>query len=230
MFSLDSVAPGLAVWASGLLTGIGLFAVVGAQSAFILRQGIARNHIGAIIATCAVIDATFIFASVAGLRRLTAAAPWLTGVLLWAGVAFLLWYALQSARRAIAGTGGLQADATAADSRRAVMLAAAGFSVINPHFWLDMVLIGSIAETFGQSRMLFAAGVVSASLFWLTAQGLGARALAPLFTRPRTWRVLDGSIAAILCFLALGLAFGGLPQVEAPATVQAAAAVPHPAA
>lgn len=218
MFNDLFSAPGLAVWASGLLTGIGLFAVVGAQSAFILRQGIARNHIVAIIATCAVIDAAFIFASVAGLRRLTEAAPWLTGVLLWSGVVFLFWYALQSARRAIAGTGGLQADATEGNSRKAMVLAAAGFSIINPHFWLDMVLIGSIAETFGNASMVFAAGVVCASLFWLLAQGLGARALAPLFTKPKTWRVLDGSIAVILCLLALGLAFGGLPETG-PVTV-----------
>ena len=94
MFNEFTATPGLTAWVSGAATGIGLFAVVGAQSAFILRQGIARNHILSIIATCALIDAAFIFASVAGLRRLTEALPWLTGVLLWGGVAFLLWYAL----------------------------------------------------------------------------------------------------------------------------------------
>lgn len=219
MFNETFATPGLAAWVSGAATGIGLFAVVGAQSAFILRQGIARNHIMAIIATCAVIDAAFIFASVAGLRRLTDALPWLTGVLLWGGVAFLLWYALQSARRAIAGSSGLQTDDTEGSSRKAMVLAAAGFSVINPHFWLDMVVIGSIADNFGAARMSFAAGVATASLIWLTAQGLGARALAPLFTKPRTWRVLDGSIAVILCVLALGLAIGGLPEAAPVATV-----------
>ena len=217
MFNEISAAPGLTAWASGAATGIGLFAVVGAQSAFILRQGIARNHIVSIIATCALIDSAFIFASVAGLRRLTDALPWLTGVLLWGGVAFLLWYAWQSASRALAGTGGMQADSTEGSSRKAMVMAAAGFSVINPHFWLDMVVIGSIADNFGNARMTFAAGVATASLLWLLAQGLGARALAPLFTKPRTWQVLDGSIAVILCLLALGLAFGGLPQA-APVT------------
>jgi len=218
MFNELIATPGLAAWVSGAATGLGLFAVVGAQSAFILRQGIARNHILAIIATCAVIDAAFIFASVAGLRRLTDALPWLTGVLLWGGVAFLLWYALQSARRAIAGSSGLQVDDTQGSSRKTMVLAAAGFSIINPHFWLDMVVIGSIADNFGAARMTFAAGVAAASIVWLTAQGLGARALAPLFTKPRTWRVLDGSIAVILCVLALGLAFGGLPEAAPAAT------------
>ncbi|MCY1459628.1 Arginine exporter protein ArgO [compost metagenome] len=91
-----------------------------------------------------------------------------------------------------------------------MLTAAVGFSLINPHFWLDMMVIGSIAENFGNARMAFAAGVVTASCLWLTAQGLGARLLAPLFTKPRTWRILDGTIAVILSILALSLAFRGV--------------------
>ncbi|SBV35652.1 conserved membrane hypothetical protein [uncultured Stenotrophomonas sp.] len=208
MFPLVA-AQASSAWLSGAGTGIGLFAVVGAQSAFILRQGILRQHVVPVIATCFAIDAAFIFASVAGLRTLTDHLPWLTTVLLWGGVAFLVWYALQSARRAVAGGGGMQLDDTAAPSCRAAMLAAAGFSIINPHFWLDMMVIGSIADNFGHARMAFAAGVVTASAMWLTAQGLGARLLAPLFTRPNTWRVLDGTIAVLLSVLALTLALRG---------------------
>lgn len=103
MFSVISASTGLGAWFSGAATGIGLFAVVGAQSAFILRQGILRKHIVPVVATCAAIDAIFIFASVAGLRTLTSALPWLTTAVLWTGVAFLAWYAMKSARRAIAG-------------------------------------------------------------------------------------------------------------------------------
>ncbi|WP_305804645.1 LysE family transporter [Stenotrophomonas sp. YIM B06876] len=210
MFSVISGSAGLGAWFSGAAIGIGLFAIVGAQSAFILRQGILRQHVVPIIATCATIDAVFIFASVAGLKTVTASLPWLTAVLLWGGVAFLGWYALQSARRAMTGGGGMQVDDSAEPSRKAAMLAAAGFSIINPHFWLDMMVIGSIAENFGNARMAFAAGVVTASCVWLTAQGLGARLLAPLFTRPGTWRVLDGTIAVILSALALTLAIRGV--------------------
>ncbi len=210
MFSVISGNAGLGAWFSGAAIGIGLFAIVGAQSAFILRQGIMRQHVIPVIATCAAIDAVFIFASVAGLKTVTESLPWLTTVLLWGGVAFLVWYALQSARRAVLGGGGMQVDDDAEPSRRAAMLAAAGFSIINPHFWLDMVVIGSIADNFGHARMAFAAGVVTASFVWLTAQGLGARLLAPLFTRPGTWRVLDGSIAVILSVLALTLAIRGV--------------------
>ncbi|MQP77221.1 lysine transporter LysE [Stenotrophomonas sp. MYb238] len=210
MFSVVAAQAASSAWLSGAGTGIGLFAVVGAQSAFILRQGILRQHVIPVIATCFAIDAAFIFASVAGLRTLTNQLPWLTTVLLWGGVAFLVWYALQSARRAMAGSGGMQLDDSGESSRRAAMMAAAGFSVINPHFWLDMVVIGSIADNFGHARMAFAAGVVTASAMWLTAQGLGARLLAPLFNKPGTWRVLDGTIAVILSVLALTLALRGV--------------------
>ena len=210
MFSIISAQATSSAWLSGAGTGIGLFAVVGAQSAFILRQGILRQHVIPVIATCFAIDAAFIFASVAGLRTLNNQLPWLTTVLLWGGVAFLVWYALQSARRAMVGGGGMQLDDSAGSSRRAAMMAAAGFSVVNPHFWLDMVVIGSIADNFGDARMAFAAGVVTASAMWLTAQGLGARLLTPLFDKPGTWRVLDGTIAVILSVLALTLALRGV--------------------
>jgi len=210
MFSLISAQAAGSAWLSGAGIGIGLFAIVGAQSAFILRQGILRQHVMPIIATCFAIDATFILASVTGLRRLTDQLPWLTTVLLWGGVAFLTWYALQSARRAVAGGGGMKLDDSGTQSLRAALMAAAGFSIINPHFWLDMMVIGSIADNFGDSRMAFAAGVVTASGVWLTVQGLGARLLAPLFTKPSTWRILDGTIAVILSVLALTLAIRGV--------------------
>ena len=210
MFSVVSAQAAGSAWLSGAGIGIGLFAIVGAQSAFILRQGIMRQHVIPIIATCFAIDAVFILASVTGLRTLTEQIPWLTTVLLWGGVAFLSCYAVLSARRAMLGGGGMQLDDNAEQSLRTALMAAAGFSIINPHFWLDMMVIGSIAENFGQSRMAFAAGVVTASGVWLTAQGLGARLLAPLFTKPSTWRVLDGTIAVILSVLALTLALRGV--------------------
>ena len=210
MYSFHLGQADAAAWFSGAATGIGLFAVVGAQSAFILRQGILRQHVIPVIATCAAIDATFIFASVNGLKTLTHALPWLTTALLWGGVSFLMWYALQSARRAISGGGGLKVEDGDGGSRNAAMLAAAGFSLINPHFWLDMLVIGSIADNFGQARLSFATGVVTASWVWLTVQGLGARLLAPLFRKPGTWRVLDGVIAVVLGVLAVTLAVRGV--------------------
>ena len=125
---------------------------MGAQSAFILRQGLMRAHLASVVAICALIDAVFIFASVSGLQALTTWFPWLTTAVLWFGVAFLSWYALQSARRAWSANGGLAAAREAVPSRRAAMLGALG-SLLNPHFWLDMVVVGSLAHGFDDARM-----------------------------------------------------------------------------
>src|SRR5690606_30163329 len=123
---------------------------------------------------------------------------------------FLAWYAWQSARPALAGGGGMHVDDGDSTSRRAVLISAVGFSLINPHFWLDMMVIGGIAENFGNARIAFAAGVFSAGCLGLTPQVVDARLLAPLFTKPKPWRVLDGTVAVILSLLALGLAFRGM--------------------
>ncbi len=205
------LSPSLAsAWASGIATGLGLFAVVGAQSAFILRQGLMRAHLRSILAACALIDATFIFGSVLGLRTIMSWAPWLTGAVLWFGVAFLSWYAVQSALRAWRPRGGIQAARQTLSSRRAALLGALGFSLLNPHFWLDMMVVGSLAQTFHDARLAFATGTLTASLMWLLLLGTGSRLLAPLFSDPRAWRVLDGLIAIIMAGLALLLACSGL--------------------
>jgi len=209
MFSLITTSSLFSAWASGAATGLGLFAVVGAQSAFILRQGLMRSHLLSILLTCGLIDMVFIFASVWGLQIIAAWFPWLTSVILWFGVAFLLWYAFQSARRAL-GTGKGLADAEqAVPSRRAALLGAIGFSLLNPHFWLDMMVVGSLAHSFGDARDGFAAGAFTASLVWLGILGVGSRLFAPLFSSPRAWRVLDGGIAVIMACLAFGLAYKG---------------------
>lgn len=200
----------LTAWASGTATGLGLFAVVGAQSAFILRQGLMRAHLLSVVAICALIDAVFIFASVSGLQALTAWFPWLTTAVLWFGVAFLSWYALQSARRAWTATGGLAAARDVVPSRRAAMLGALGFSLLNPHFWLDMVVVGSLAHGFDDARMAFAAGALTASLLWLAVLGIGSRLFARFFASAAAWRVLDGIIAVVMAGLAISLAVKGV--------------------
>jgi len=197
-------------WASGIATGLGLFAVVGAQSAFILRQGLMRAHLLSILALCALIDACFIFGSVLGLQAIMDWAPWLTGAVLWFGVGFLLWYAFQSAQRALRPKGGIQAARQGLSSRRAALLGALGFTLLNPHFWLDMMVVGSLAQNFNEARMAFATGTLTASLMWLAVLGAGSRLLAPLFSDPRAWRVLDGLIAMVMAGLAVLLASSGV--------------------
>lgn len=210
MFTTLSSPLFFTAWASGTATGLGLFAVVGAQSAFILRQGLMRAHLASVVAICALIDAVFIFASVSGLQALTTWFPWLTTAVLWFGVAFLSWYALQSAHRAWSANGGLAAAREAVPSRRAAMLGALGFSLLNPHFWLDMVVVGSLAHGFDDARMAFAAGAFTASLLWLAVLGIGSRLFAPFFASASAWRVLDGIIAVIMAALAVSLALKGI--------------------
>ncbi|HEY0295490.1 MAG TPA: LysE family transporter [Bordetella sp.] len=193
-------------WFSGAATGLGLFAAVGAQSAYILRQGILRAHLLGILAVCALLDATFIFASVLGLRMLDHGLPWLTQAISGFGVAFLAWYALQAARRALRPGQGLQAAAQGRHSRRAALLGAVSLSLFNPHFWLDIMVVGSLAHGLDQDRLAFGAGAMTASLFWLAVLGLGSRLFAPLFAAPRAWRVLDGGMAVLMSALALKMA------------------------
>jgi len=205
LFSLPLPAL-FSAWLSGTATGLGLFAVVGAQSAYILRQGLMRAHLLSILAVCALIDALFIFGSVTGLQALTRWFPGLTHAVLWFGVAFLAWYALQSARRALRKGGGLEAARQAVPSRGAALLGAIGFTLLNPHFWLDMMVVGSLAHGFDDARLAFATGALTASVLWLAVLGIGSRLCAPLFSDPRAWRVLDGMIAVVMAGLAVRLA------------------------
>lgn len=210
MFASLSQSASLFAWLSGTVTGLSLFAVVGAQSAFILRQGIMRAHVGWVIVSCALVDAVFIIASVTGLQMLTARVPALTQVVLWFGVVFLVWYALQSARRAWRPGAGLAAAAHAAPSRKAAVAGAFAFSLLNPHFWLDMVVLGSLANGFDGARLAFASGAITASVLWLMVLGAGATMLAPLLRSVRAWRILDGVIAAVMLLIAARLAVAGV--------------------
>ena len=210
MFASLSQSASLFAWLSGTATGLGLFAVVGAQSAFILRQGIMRAHVGWVIVSCALIDAIFITASVMGLQALTNRVPGLTHYVLWFGVVFLSWYALQSARRACRPTQGVAADAEVVPSRKAAVAGAFAFSLLNPHFWLDMVVLGSLAHGFENARMAFASGAITASVLWLLVLGAGATLLAPLLRSARAWRILDGVIAVVMMLIAVRLAVTGL--------------------
>ena len=182
---------------------------MGAQSAFILRQGLMRAHLASVVAICALIDAVFIFASVSGLQALTTWFPWLTTAVLWFGVAFLSWYALQSARRAWSANGGRRRRAGRALAPRG-HAGRAGLSLLNPHFWLDMVVVGSLAHGFDDARMAFAAGALTASLLWLAVLSIGSRLFAPFFASASAWRVLDGIIAVIMAALAVSLALKGI--------------------
>lgn len=203
---------------SGLGLGLGLIVAIGAQNAFVLRQGIRREHVLAVVLICITSDALLIAAGVAGAGALFSALPWLVTAARWGGALFLLGYAVLAARRALrrpAGDAeGLPVEPVAAAEGRggrlgAVVATTLALTWLNPHVYLDtFVLLGSVGSTHGEARWAFAAGAILGSTLWFSALGLAARALAPVFARPAAWRVLDGFIAVVMSALAVGLLLG----------------------
>jgi L-lysine exporter family protein LysE/ArgO len=198
--------PVLAAALSGFFTGLSLIVAIGAQNAFVLRQGLRRRHVLLVVAVCASSDLMLILAGVAGIGTIVERVPVVLVAVRWFGAAFLLGYGLLAARRALRG-GRLEASAGRQLSTPAVLGAALAFTWLNPHVYLDTVLlVGSIASTHGVlGRWWFAAGASLASIGWFTALGYGARALTPVFRRRNAWRVLDGVIAAVMLTLATSL-------------------------
>ncbi|MCD6639941.1 MAG: LysE/ArgO family amino acid transporter [Nocardioides sp.] len=194
---------------AGLATGLSLIIAIGAQNAYVLRQGLRRSHVGAVVAICAASDVVLILAGVTGIGAIVDRAPWAIEVVRWLGVAFLTWYGLSSLLRARhAGT--LGADGQVAEERRTAVVRAVALTWLNPHVYLDTVLLlGSIAGTHGASgRWWFALGACVGSVVWFTGLGFGARLLAPLLARPRAWQVLDVLIGLVMLAIAARLALG----------------------
>jgi L-lysine exporter family protein LysE/ArgO len=192
---------------TGLFAGLSLIVAIGAQNAFVLRQGLRREHVIPIAALCALADAVLIFAGVAGIGVIVEKAPVLLDIVRWGGVAFLLTYAALSVRRAM-HPAALETDGMSATSLRSALLTAAALTFLNPHVYLDtLVLLGSIANQHGEpGRWVFAAGATVGSFAWFFGLGLGARALAPVFARQRAWQVLDVLIALVMVAIATSLA------------------------
>lgn len=197
-----SLAPLLAGFGSGLA----LIVAIGAQNAFVLRQGLRREHLPAVVAVCILSDAILILAGTAGIGRLTQAAPLVLDVIRWAGAAFLLAYAFLSLRRAL-NPAGLQAAGQGRGTLAAAVLTCLSLTWLNPHVYLDtVVLLGSLAAAHGpEDRWVFAAGAAAASTVWFSALGFGARLLAPVFARPRAWQILDAAIGVFMVVLAVSL-------------------------
>ena len=191
----------------GLLTGLSLIVAIGAQNAYLLRQGLRRMRVGVIVAICALSDLALITAGVSGIGAIVQHAGWALVVVRWFGVAFLTWYGLSSAWRA-RHQNALSAAPDDPRSRQEVVRRALAFTWLNPHVYLDtVVLIGSVANAHGPAgRWWFAAGAGLASVLWFTSLGYGARLVAPLLATPRAWQVLDLLIAATMLLLAVKLA------------------------
>lgn len=192
---------------TGFATGASLIIAIGAQNAYVLRQGLRREHIGMVVAICAVSDALLIAVGVAGIGVISALHPGALTALRWAGAAYLVWFgvrSLASARQA----SGLTASAPVAAGSVAVTVLM--LTWLNPHVYLDTVLmLGSIANQHGDARWWFAAGAMGASLAWFCGLGLGARAAAPQLAHPRTWQVIDVLVGLTMLTIAALLIRGG---------------------
>lgn len=191
-------------WA-GFSLGFSLILAIGAQNAFVLRQGLLHRHVFAVCAFCALSDALLIAAGVAGFGSLARAVPWFETAMRYGGAAFLIWYGWRNARAAWAGGGALGAQGKGADSLRAALVTLTALTWLNPHVYLDtVVLVGSISAQY-PSQLRFGAGAVLASFVFFFSLGYGARLLAPLFARPRAWQALDAIIALTMWSIAASL-------------------------
>jgi len=195
-----------AAFAPGFLLGLSLIVAIGAQNAFVLRQGLRGEHVLAVCLACALSDAALIAAGVAGFGAAAKAAPWLLPAMRWGGAAFLILYALRSLRAALRGGETL----TPADAARAplgaTLATCLALTWLNPHVYLDTVaLLGSISTQYPGREAAFAAGAMTASFVFFFALGYGARLLRPLFARPSAWRALDGGVALVMTALAVKL-------------------------
>lgn len=196
----------LSTFLPGLLAGLSLIIAIGAQNAFVLRQGLRREHVGAVVAICIAADVVLIAAGTAGIGVLVERFPAVLTGLRWAGAAYLVWFAIGSFRSA-ARPGALAS--AGARSRKSVATTTLALTFLNPHVYLDtVVMLGSLANQQGSERWVFAAGAMLASALWFSGLGFGAHKLAGPLGKPATWRVLDAVIGVVMLALAAYLALG----------------------
>ncbi len=191
---------------SGFLLGLSLIIAIGAQNAFVLRQGLRREHVLPIVLACALSDALLIALGVAGFATILAELGWLEPVMRYGGAAFLIVYAMRSLKAALTGADALTVGERSETSLATALATCLALTWLNPHVYLDtVVLLGSISTRHAPHQQAFALGAMLASFIFFFSLGYGARLLAPLFARPQAWRVLDGLIAVIMAAIAVNL-------------------------
>ena len=191
---------------AGFFLGLSLIVAIGAQNAFVLRQGLRREHVLPLVLTCAISDAILIGLGVAGFATVLSRIDWLEPLLRYGGAAFLITYACRSAYSAWTGGNSLRASESTRTSLRTALLTCLAFTWLNPHVYHDtVVLLGSISTRYAGHELAFALGAMTASFFFFFSLGYGARLLAPLFARPAAWRILDGVIALVMASIAIKL-------------------------
>lgn len=191
---------------TGLLTGLSLIVAIGAQNAYVLRQGLARKHVFVIVLICSLSDAFLIALGVLGLGQVIQAAPLVLEIIRWFGVAYLIWFGISSLRRAFKAEK-LEAADNQSGSLKTAVLTTLSLTFLNPHVYLDTVIfVGGLAHQFGDQTIYFALGAILASFIWFFGLGFGASRLSPLMAKPVFWKILDTGIALIMFSIAIALA------------------------
>jgi L-lysine exporter family protein LysE/ArgO len=192
---------------SGFIASLSLIIAIGAQNAFVIKQGLLRSHITLVVIFCSVADAFFIILGVGGLGTFVQSHPRALEYVRWFGVAYLMWFGIKSVRAALS-TQSLTIAISDEKSVGKVLLSLITFTFLNPHVYLDtVILLGSIANQFSNHRWYFALGASISSFIWFASIGFGARAASRYMTRPIFWKVLDSVIAVIMFTIAISLAF-----------------------
>ena len=191
----------------GLLAGLSLIIAIGAQNAFVIRQGLTKKFVLLTVLICAISDALLIALGASGLGALIKSNKNILEFVRWFGVAYLLWFAFKSAKSALKKEVLNSAGEASAD-RKSVILTVLALTFLNPHVYLDtVILLGSISNQFGSDKWFFVIGAMLASLIWFTAIGFGAKSASKFMSRPIFWKILDSIIAAIMLSIAAFLAF-----------------------
>lgn len=192
---------------AGFVASAGLIIAIGSQNAFVLRQGLLQRNVSLVVATCALSDMLLILCGVAGIGVLVREWPALLQVLRFGGALFLAVYGLMAAQRAWRGSAGLGGEAESRASWRRVLMTCLAFTFLNPHVYLDtVVLLGGLSTQYAAyGRWAFAAGACVASIVWFSTLGFGSRLLLPMFRSPRAWRILDTFVALFMLSLSVAL-------------------------
>ena len=196
----------LHTYLQGFAIGLSLIVAIGAQNAFVLKQGLKKQAVFWVCFVCALSDSILVVLGITGFATVIQLYPELVGFAKWAGAVFLLWYGLQHAIQAFKSNQSLHAGSQNEIKLSKIIIVCLALTWLNPHVYLDtVVLIGSISTQFEQTKLYFALGVITASWFFFFSLGYGARVLIPVFANPQAWKVLDGVIALIMWSIAISL-------------------------
>jgi len=191
----------------GFLTGLSLIVAIGAQNAYVIRQGLLRSHVPLVVAVCSISDALLIYLGTGGLGRIVQSNPDLLALIRWFGVCYLTWFGIKSLRSAFKENQ-LLAKGQAESSWKTILASVLALTYLNPHVYLDTVIfVGSIANQFESNKWYFALGASAASVLWFSSIGFGAHAASRFMSKPIFWRILDSTIALVMFSIAATLAF-----------------------